>query len=73
MVYKNCGINHSHLAVSLRCVNELLRAMFNHGFANPDALVGAGSIRRLLKELYRRIVNLEFESLGISVTEMYHF
>ena len=26
-----------------------------------------------LRELYGRIVNLEFESLGMSVTEMYHF
>ena len=30
-----------------------------------------GSIPRILRELYGRIVNLEFESLEISVTEMY--
>ena len=31
-----------------------------------------GSILKILKELYERIVNLEFESLSMSVTEMYH-
>ena len=36
-------------------------------------LVGdTGSIPSFLRELYGRIVNLEFESLGMSVTEMYH-
>ena len=32
---------------------------------------GTGSIPKILRELYGRIVNLEFESLEISVTEMY--
>ena len=36
-------------------------------------MVGTASIPGLLKEPYGRIVNLEFESLGMSVTEMYHF
>ena len=31
-----------------------------------------GSIPEILRELYGRIVNLEFESLGMSVTEMYN-
>ena len=30
-----------------------------------------GSIPRILRELYGRIVNLEFESLEMSATEMY--
>ena len=33
--------------------------------------VGTGFIPRLLKELYGRIVNLEFQRLGMSATEMY--
>ena len=34
-------------------------------------LEDTGSIPRLLGEIYGRIVNLEFENLEMSVTEMY--
>ena len=38
----------------------------------PIQVEDTGSIPRILRELYGGIVNLEFESLGMSIIEMYH-